>query len=111
MATLQSSPGFFDAVAQVRKADSTDHFETQAGIQVTGVDVSWAYALGGQAKAEFLPRKKKGPVLIRLNGKCMFDFLGEPVSRAPPVRRRDRNRACRTSGLHRGGDRVWRACR
>lgn len=55
----------FDAAAdRVLHADATGHFETAAGIQVTGADVEWAFGVG--IEAEVIPTQ--APALIRLHG-------------------------------------------
>lgn len=54
---------FDEAADRLLEADSTGHFETGAGIQVTGADVEWAYGVG--VYAEVVPTH--APSLVRLH--------------------------------------------
>jgi len=65
---------FDQAVDRVRAADATGHFETQAGVQVTGADVAWAYGIG--VLAEHIPTQQ--PALIRLR-----ENVSDEVCRMP----------------------------
>lgn len=59
--------GEFDVAAdRVLEADATGHFETEAGIQVTGADVEWAYGVGVEAEVI----STRAPALVRLHGEA-----------------------------------------
>lgn len=62
--------GEFDAaVDRVLEADATGHFETEAGIQVTGAQVVWACGVG--INADLIPTRD--PALVRLHGDVRRD--------------------------------------
>jgi hypothetical protein len=74
---LRANPGF----RQVLRADATDHFETQAGIQVTGAQVAGVYAFDAAAEAEVLSiGVGDEQALIRLHGPQSDGLFGEPTS-------------------------------
>jgi hypothetical protein len=75
---LRSDPGFGAAMDYVIAADRTDHFETQAGVQITGATVTWAAAIG--MKAEVLSRDASGAALVRLHGKEHRGIPDHPAS-------------------------------